>query len=168
MKKRVVIVEKKDLIYKNLVYARWQRGWTQAFVSRQTGISIRTLSRAENGKGLSRDTLFRLAEFYGFPLEAFYTEWNHTPYKIKLPQIPLSSIANLLYQSNFIQTLQAETCLQFNNLLQQEAMFYIEDIDLILKESCGRKDTYSRKELIKCCMSVNRSTLQRIGKLILA
>ena len=39
----------KELIASNLRRARWNKGWSQSFVARQLDISIRTISRAENG-----------------------------------------------------------------------------------------------------------------------
>lgn len=42
------------LVGNNLRRERWIRDWSQAFVARQLDISIRTLSRAETGCGISK------------------------------------------------------------------------------------------------------------------
>ena len=44
----------KRTIGNQLWECRVKKGWTQAFVSRQLGISIRTISRVENGSGISK------------------------------------------------------------------------------------------------------------------
>ena len=73
--------ELRDVVARNLRVARWNHNWSQEFVSRQTGLSIRTISRAETGKGISKETLKRLCSFYAVRLENMYLtdRTNHVP-----------------------------------------------------------------------------------------
>ena len=48
------------LVGNNLRRERWIRDWSQAFVAGLLGISIRTLSRTETGRGVSRGVLKKL------------------------------------------------------------------------------------------------------------
>ena len=48
------------LVGNNLRRERWIRDWSQAFVARQLDISIRTLSIAETGCGISKKILQKL------------------------------------------------------------------------------------------------------------
>lgn len=62
------------LVGNNLRRERWIRDWSQAFVARQLDISIRTLSRAETGCGISKKILKKLCCLYQIPLAKLYDE----------------------------------------------------------------------------------------------
>ena len=54
----------KRIIGNQLWECRVKKGWTQAFVARQLGISIRTISRVENGSGISKTLLQKTCSLY--------------------------------------------------------------------------------------------------------
>ena len=58
----------KEIIAENLRNVRLQHGWTQEFVANQLQISQRTVSRAETGCGLSKDTMKRFCGLYQIPV----------------------------------------------------------------------------------------------------
>lgn len=56
----------------NLKVARIRFDWSQAFVSNLTGLSIRSISRAETGHSVSKSTLKRLCALYHIDISSLY------------------------------------------------------------------------------------------------
>lgn len=151
----------------NLRTARWNHEWSQDFVSRQTGLSIRTISRAETGRGLSSKTLKRLCTFYGVPLESMYLD-RRNAVQAHVNPIPFKMVVRMLSQSSFVNDIQRETILQFNNAIQKNAVMCRAQVEDILPEVVSRKSSYSMSEIIQCCIEVNRRTIQSISDMAIA
>ena len=66
---------------------RWKRNWSQALVCSNLNISIRTLSRAENGKGISKTTLKKLCSLYQIPISQMYMDVDMKDIEAILPEI---------------------------------------------------------------------------------
>lgn len=64
----------KRTIGNQLWECRVKKGWTQAFVSRQLGISIRTISRVENGSGISKTLLKKMCSLYRVSVNELYKQ----------------------------------------------------------------------------------------------
>lgn len=125
----------KYTIGRNLKAARWKHGWSQDFVSKQTGLSIRTISRAETGRGLSKDTMKRLCSFYAVRMESIYAEDSKkTPAQVHIEPIPFDMVIRLLSQSSFVNDIQREAILQFNDSVQRNALMCSQDITDIIPE----------------------------------
>lgn len=161
--------ELKNTIGRNLKAARWRRGWSQDFVSKQTGLSIRTISRAETGRGLSKDTLKRLSSFYAIRIENVYTEDRQTPdSQVKITPIPFEMAVRLLSQSSFVNDIQREAVLQFNNAVQRNALMCGKDIAGIMSEVISEKKSYTASDIVQCCLEVNRRTVMSISQIAIA
>ncbi len=159
------MVQVKELVSNNLVNARKTHGWSQAFVSRQTGISIRTISRAENSQGISKYTLNQLASFYAVPVENFYLEHKQNEYKVIAP-IPFHVIADMLVKTDFVNVVQQETLYRFRDIVEEKTLMYKEDVAKIVKDTLGIKESYSYYDLIKCGLYINRESIKSVGLVI--
>ena len=136
----------------NLKYIRFQKGWSQSFVCRQIGVSIRTLSRAETGCSISKKTLNKLCVLYQMPMNCLYKDQgqknisNHKPVDL----IPDSVITRLILGSDFFMNIQREAILRFNDSIQSEALMMREDIERVLPDIISNKKTYSIQDIIFC------------------
>lgn len=152
------------LVGNNLRRERWIRDWSQAFVARQLNISIRTLSRAETGCGISKKILKKLCCLYQIPLAKLYDEkeniQDEAPKHVDL--IPENVAVGLLIKNSFISDLQQETICRYNDRIKKDALMCREEVEQFLPEIIGDKKMYSWTDLIGCCMAVNQKTLENI------
>ena len=161
--------ELKVTLGNNLKYIRWQKNWSQAFVCRQIGISIRTLSRAETGCGISRYTLNKLCGLYQVPMNCFYQDKKKevsTDNRVDL--IPESVMTKMIMESDLLSNIQREAVLRFNDCLQKDALMMREDIEKVLPDIVNDKKAYSLQELISVAMAVNQITIRNIGNMAVA
>ena len=161
--------ELKVTLGNNLKYIRWQKCWSQAFVCRQVGISIRTLSRAETGCGISKHTLNKLCGLYQVPMKCFYQEKKKEAlldHHVEL--IPESAMTKMIMESDLLSNIQREAILRFNDCLQKDALMMREDIEKVLPDIVSDKTSYSLQELISVAMAVNQITIRNIGNMAVA
>ena len=151
----------------NLKRCRWLRGWSQKFVCTQANISIRTLSRGESGRGLSKKTMGRLAALYRIPSAKLYLKEDAAAPKQKeaIEPIPFDSIVRILSQSDFVSRIQQETLLNFNASIQDKAVMMRADVEEMLTEILADRESYSRIDLIMACISASSETVRRIGEM---
>ena len=154
---------------KNLRSARWHRGWSQSFVSNQTGLSIRTISRAETGHGISKDTLKRLCSIYSLAIENVFTDDNKAIDRNNaVPSIPFDMAVRILAQSSFVQDIQREAILQLNDTVQRNAFMCREDIEGIILELLSSRKSYTTADIVEVALEVNRRTIQSIASIATA
>lgn len=157
----------RKIIADNLRCARWKKNWSQAFVARQLGVSIRTLSRAENNGKLSGTLLKRLCSFYQIPVSSIYMEQEPVvKEKVKVDMIPNDVVARIVMQSDFVSDIQKETIYRFNDAIQQGCFMYREDVEEILSEVISEKEYYSLADVVYCCMRINQQTINNVRLLI--
>lgn len=160
-----------ECIARHLKGERWKRNWSQALVCSNLNISIRTLSRAENGKGISKTTLKKLCSLYQIPISQMYMDVDMNVIEKKqqtVDLIPDDVAVRLLCQSTFIGDIQREAVLRFNDAIQKNAVMLREDIEAILPEIISSKKSYSLADIISCCMAVNQRTVKNISKIVVA
>lgn len=101
----------KQMIGNHLWGCRAKKGWTQEFVARQLGISIRTVSRIENGAGISKSLLKKMCGLYRIPVSEVYEQKvsiNKTVIPTRVDMIPEDVAVKLLCQSSFVGNIQRE------------------------------------------------------------
>lgn len=150
-----------ECIARHLKGERWKRNWSQALVCSNLNISIRTLSRAENGKGISKTTLKKLCSLYQIPISQMYMDVIEKKQQT-VDLIPDDVAVRLLCQSTFVGDIQREAVLRFNDAIQKNAVMLREDIEAILPEVINSKESYSLADIISCCMAVNQRTVRNI------
>lgn len=159
----------KRTIGNQLWECRVKKGWTQAFVSRQLGISIRTISRVENGSGISKTLLKKMCSLYCVSVNELYKQ-DETIIKnrvsAQIDVIPEDVAVKILYQSSFVGDIQRESILRFNDIIQKDGIMYKEQIEEILSEMISIKQNYSLSDVVYCCMIINQKTLDKIDKII--
>lgn len=161
----------KQMIGNHLWGCRAKKGWTQEFVARQLGISIRTVSRVENGAGISKTLLKRMCSLYRISLSEVYEQKpvvNKIGNPIQVDLIPDDVAIKLLCQSSFVNDIQRESILRFNESIQKNALMYREQVEEFIPQVIHLKQSYSLAELIQCCMEVNQRTLDNITKIAVA
>lgn len=157
-----------QMIGNHLWGCRAKKGWTQEFVARQLGISIRTVSRVENGAGISKTLLKRMCSLYRISLSEVYEQKpvvNKISNPIQVDLIPDDVAIKLLCQSSFVNDIQRESILRFNESIQKNALMYREQVEEFIPQVIHLKQSYSLAELIQCCMEVNQRTLDNITKI---
>lgn len=160
-----------QMIGNHLWGCRAKKGWTQEFVARQLGISIRTVSRVENGAGISKTLLKRMCSLYRISLSEVYEQKpvvNKISNPIQVDLIPDDVAIKLLCQSSFVNDIQRESILRFNESIQKNALMYREQVEEFIPQVIHLKQSYSLAELIQCCMEVNQRTLDNITKIAVA
>ena len=158
----------KQMIGNHLWGCRAKKGWTQEFVARQLGISIRTVSRVENGAGISKSLLKKMCSLYRIPVSEVYEQEvsiNKTVIPTQVDMIPEDVAVKLLCQSSFVGDIQRESILRFNESIQKNAIMYREQVEEILLEVISKKQSYTLSDIISCCMAVNQKTLNNISKM---
>lgn len=163
--------EMNQVIGNHLWGCRAKKGWTQEFVARQLGISIRTISRVENGAGISKSLLKKMCSLYRIPLSEIYEQQpvvNKTTNPVQVDMIPDDVAIKLLCQSSFVNDIQRESILRFNDSIQKNALMYREEVEEILPKVIHKKQSYTLAEVIQCCMEINQRTLDNITKIAVA
>ena len=82
--------------------------------------------------------------------------------------IPDDVAIKLLCQSSFVNDIQRESILRFNDSIQKNALMYREQVEEILPEVIHKKQSYTLAEVIQCCMEINQRTLDNITKIAVA
>lgn len=154
----------KELIASNLRRARWNKGWSQSFVARQLDISIRTISRAENGEGISKTNLRKLCLLYGIKIATVYEE-NTTKKTIKRNVLPEDALLRILHNQSFITDIEQETIYRFTDLIKNKAKLYRDEIETIIPTVTSKKGVFSYSDVISCCIAVNMRTLEIVTEL---
>ena len=157
------------LVGNNLRRERWIRDWSQAFVAGLLNISIRTISRAETGRGVSKGVLKKLCRLYQISMAELYDEKEimQKPVSTQVDLVPENVAVGLLIKNSFISDLQHETICRYNDRIKKDAVMCREEVEEFLPEVISTKKQYSLADLICCCMAVNQKTLANIQKLIL-
>ena len=152
------------LVGNNLRRERWIRDWRQAFVAGLLNISIRTISRAETGRGVSKGVLKKLCRLYQISMAELYDEKEimQKPVSTQVDLVPENVAVGLLLKNSFISDLQRETICRYNDRIKKNAVMRREDVEEFLPEVISAKKQYSLADLICCCMAVNQKTIQDI------
>lgn len=152
------------LVGNNLRRERWIRDWSQAFVAGLLDISIRTLSRAETGQGVSKGVLKKLCRLYQISMAELYDEKEtiHKPVSKQIDLVPENVAIGLLIKNSFISDLQYEIVCRYNDRIRKDAVMHREEIEEFLPEIISDKKLYSLADVISCCMAVNQKTIQNI------
>lgn len=150
----------------NLKAVRVERGWSQAFVAREVGISIRSISRLETGRSVSKKLVKKLCMFYRISINSLYKEEDASKNTVEtVDLIPEDVVFRLLLSSSFVGEVQRETVLRFNDSIQKNAVMFRGDIEAILSDVISKKQSYTLVDMIACGLAVNRRTLQNISKM---
>lgn len=154
-------MDMKEIIAENLRNVRLQHGWTQEFVANQLQISQRTVSRAENGAGLSKDTMKRLCNLYQISMQYLYEE-EHEESVPLVNIIPEEVALQLLMKNSFVNDLQSETVRRYNDKVSKEAIMTRDDVEVIIDKYMSGRRTFTLSDVIQCGMLVNQSTIHNV------
>ena len=158
-----------EIVGYNLKVVRVRRGWSQMFVARQTGISVRSISRLETGRGASKKLINQLCSFYKISIHSLYLEEKiNTKETSPVNLIPDDVLFRLVLSNSFVGEVQREAVLRFNDVVQKNAVMYREDIEAILPDIISQKKSYSLSDMIACGLAVNRQTLQNVSNIQIA
>lgn len=145
------------VIADNLRNERMKRNWSQQFVADQTGLSMRTVSRCENGKGMSCYTLKTLCRLYGLnPMDAYRTSSPDDAFGGNA--ISPTRIISVVANSRFIYDIQKEIVLSLSQEMKNESFISREQIKNLIYASTGKKNSYSLEDMVTCCREVNSLT----------
>ena len=151
----------------NLKYIRLNRGWTQAFVSELTGLSIRSISRLENGCGASKNTIRTLCNLYKVDVDALYSPTE--PVKgVKVDILSEDVLSSIFHRNSLLDDLQREVVLQFTSTVGKTAVMTRNDVEAIISDSICEKKSYTLSDIITACMVVNSKTIQNITNIAVA
>ena len=165
MRMKALHSELNNVIAENLKNERMKRGWSQRFVADQTNLSVRTVSRCENGK-LSEYTLKVLCRLYSIgPMDACRAE-VHPEDSFGASTISPTRIMSLLANSKLIQDIQREIVLSLLQAMKTESFISREQIKNTVFNSIGRKNTYTIEDMVKCGQEVNSLTTVQMMNVI--
>ena len=156
------------LVGNNLRRERWIRDWSQAFVAGLLDISIRTISRAETGRGVSKGVLKKLCLLYQISMAELYDEKDivQKPVPMQANLVPENVAVGLLIKNSFISDLQYETICRYNDRIKREAVMQREEVERFLPEIISEKKQYSLADVVGCCMAVNQKTIHDIVQIM--
>ena len=156
-----------NMVGVNLKYIRLNRGWTQAFVSELTGLSIRSISRLENGCGASKNTIRTLCNLYKVDVDSLYSPTE--PVKgVKVDLLSEDVLSSILHRNSLLDDLQREVVLQFTSTVGKTAVMTRDDVEAIISDSICEKKSYTLSDIITACMVVNSKTIQSITNIAVA
>ena len=156
-----------NMVGVNLKYIRLNRGWTQAFVSELTGLSIRSISRLENGCGASKNTIRTLCYLYKVDVDSLYSPTE--PVKgVKVDLLSEDVLSSILHRNSLLDDLQREVVLQFTYTVGKTAVMTRDDVEAIISDSICEKKSYTLSDIITACMAVNSKTIQSITNIAVA
>ncbi len=151
----------------NLRKVRIKKGWSQAYVAMQLGMSIRTLSQAETGKGVSRKTLDKLCLMYGVsPKSLFDNQLERTSSKSR-SMLSEDEIRLIIRNNSFVEDIEKETIHKYTDKLLRELRLDRVEVEDIINSVTDKEANFKLSDVIWCCMAVNMKTLESISKLSL-
>ena len=151
----------------NLQSHRIRNGWSQSLVCKLTGISLRTLSRIENGAAASKSTIKKLCNLYKIDVESLYE--SEKPVKqVKVNLLSDNTLYYILQRNTLLEDLQREVILRFTAVAGKGAVMDRNDIEAVLSNSLTDKTSYSYTDIISACMAINESTIQKITNMAVA
>lgn len=156
-----------QLVACNLKIARVRLNWSQAFVANLTGLSIRSISRAETGHSVSKSTLKRLCALYRIDISSLY-EPEHKQKEVKVDLVPESTVLGLLVKNSFISDIQRETLLRFGHAIRKNALMKREDVEAIVPDVISKKQSYTFADIVACCLAVNQQTIHNIKNIVVS
>lgn len=111
------VMETKDIIVKNLITLRKEKGWTQAELSKKVNFSDKAISRWEKGEVVPDiETLDKLAKIYGKDITYFFKEHINTENKKE----------SLVFKYN--QIIMSALCISIVWLIATVLFFYLNTI----------------------------------------
>ena len=166
MRMKALHSELNNVIAENLKNERMKRGWSQRFVADQTNLSVRTVSRCENNKGMSIFTLKTLCCLYGIkPMDACRAE-VYPEDSFGASTVSPTRIMSLLANSNFIHDIQREIVLSLLQAMKKESFISREQIKNTVFNCIGKKTTYTIEDLVKCGQEINSLTTVQMMNII--
>lgn len=166
MRMKALHSELNNVIADNLKNERMKRNWSQKFVADQTNLSVRTVSRCENGQGMSEYTLKSLCRLYGLgPMDACRAE-VHPEDSFGASTISPTRIMSLLANSKLIQDIQREIVLSLLQAMKTESFISREQIKNVAYNRIGKKNTYTIQDMVKCGQEVNSLTTIQMMNII--
>lgn len=156
-----------NIIGYNLQYIRLRRGWSQSFVAGLTGLSIRSISRVENGCGVSKTTITKLCHLYKIDMKSLY-EPTEPVKSAKVDLLPDEVVAAILQRNSVLSDLQREVLLQFTSKASKNAVMSRDDVEAILSDCISDKKSYILSDIITACLEVNQKTIQKITSIAVA
>ena len=109
-----------------------------------------------------------MCSLYRIPVSEVYEQEvsiNKTVIPTQVDMIPENVAVKLLCQSSFVEDIQRESILRFNEFIQKNAMIYRAQVEEILPEVISKKQSYTFSDIIRCCIAVNQKTLDNISKI---
>ena len=79
--------------------------------------------------------------------------------------IPEDVAVKLLCQSSFVEDIQRESILRFNESIQKNAIMYREQVEKVLPEVISKKQSYTLSDIINCCLAINQRTPDNISQI---
>lgn len=166
MSTRALNGELSKVIADNLKNERMKRNWSQKFVADQANLSVRTVSRGENGKGMSNYTLKALCRLYAIgPMDACKAE-VHPEDSFGASTISPTRIMSLLANSKLMHDIQREIVLSLLQAMKTEAFISREQIKNIVYNGIGQKSTYTIEDVLKFGQEVNSLTAVQMMNII--
>ncbi|WP_207636291.1 helix-turn-helix domain-containing protein [Pseudobutyrivibrio ruminis] len=166
-KEVLIVVNTESILATNLKRVRIKKGWSQAYVTRQLGISIRTLSKAETGKGISNKNLDKLCMFYGINSKSLFD--SELIRKSSKPRNVLSEeeILRIIRNNSFVEDIEQVAIHKYTDRLLRELRLDRVEIEDIINSVTDKEANFKLSDVIWCCMAVNMKTLESISKLSL-
>lgn len=157
-----------EIVSENLKNIRIRKGWSQEFVARQLGVCQRTISRAECGEQVSKNTLKALCNMYQISMAELFGRRESVYEKKTKEMVSEDDVLKLLYRGGFIKDLEHEIVLRYSDKVQSEALMMREDIEQIIPEALSDKKMYTLADVITACMAVNQKTLFKVRSVAIA
>ncbi len=158
------MVSTEGILATNLKRVRIKKGWSQAYVTRQLGMSIRTLSKAETGKGISDKNLDKLCVLYGINYKSLFD--SELTRKSSNPRNVLSEeeILRIIRNNSFVEDIEQGTIHKYKDKLLRELRLDRAEIEDIINSVTDKEVGFKLDEVVWCCMAVNVKILELISQ----
>ena len=151
----------------NLKCIRLKHGWTQELVSELTGISIRSISRIENGAAASKKTVRLLCNLYKIDCSSLYKP-SEQPKTVKIDLLSENTLSSILCRNSLLYDLQREVVLRFTTVASKSAIMNRSEIEEVLSDAISQKREYTFTDVIAACLAVNKKTIQNFTNIAVA
>lgn len=150
-----------------LICSRIRLGMTQQFVADMTGISKRTISRIECGKGSTDTTIRELCALYKIRYSSLFEEDEIVkPANVEI--LSGDDVLRILYNSTFVDAIQRQVVLEFSRIIGKNAVMDRKQVEYMLTELLSDKKQYTKAELIQCCIEASQCTVRNINAIAIA
>lgn len=105
--------------------------------------------------------------FYKISLNELYNNKSTNEITTSLNIVPYDVAFNMMMSNSFINEIQTETIIRYNNIISDKCTMLRDDVESLLKSVISTKKNYTLSDVISCCLAINQYTISNIKNILI-